>query len=72
VQILQNNTLARPIARMTHNDGWVNAVAFSPDGRYALSADMGGNARVWLYRPDDLIAKACARVTRNLTCAEWT
>jgi len=28
-------------------------------------------ARVWIYRPEDLIADACSRVTRNLTRAEW-
>jgi hypothetical protein len=26
---------------------------------------------VWVYRQDDLIADACARVTRNLSRAEW-
>jgi len=30
-----------------------------------------GIFRVWLWCPDDLIAKACSRVTRNLTHNEW-
>ena len=29
-------------------------------------------ARLWLWRPDDLIAEACARVGRDLTQEEWT
>jgi len=28
-------------------------------------------ARVWLWRPEDLIAEACARLPRNLTREEW-
>jgi hypothetical protein len=31
----------------------------------------GNTARVWLLRPEDLIAEACSRLTRNLTHAEW-
>ncbi len=58
----------KEIARMTHEDG-VYSVAFSPDGRYALSESTDN--RVWIYLPDDLIADACSRVTRNLTRAEW-
>jgi len=26
---------------------------------------------VWLWRPEDLIAEACARLTCNLTREEW-
>ncbi len=69
------------VARMTHYGG-VSAVAFSPDGKYVVSSgcdkrDAGedcvqGSARVWMWRPEDLIAIACLHVPRNLTRAEWT
>ncbi|MCI0553114.1 MAG: WD40 repeat domain-containing protein [Anaerolineae bacterium] len=59
----------KEVAHMTQDRG-LNAVAFSPDGKYVVS---GGNiaARVWLWRPDDLIADACSRLPRNITRAEW-
>ena len=60
-------------ARFEHDADVVTA-QFSPDGRHVLSA--GGRsdrtARLWLWRPDDLIAEACARVGRDLTQEEWT
>jgi uncharacterized delta-60 repeat protein len=68
------------VARMTY-DGSVASVTFSPDGKYVVSGGCDqlqsdnpctqGSARVWIYRPEDLIADACSRVTRNLTRAEW-
>lgn len=48
----------------------VEAVAFSPDGKWVATAS-GRTARVWLRRSEDLIAEACARLTRNLTLEEW-
>ncbi|MBI1792682.1 MAG: hypothetical protein HYR70_00640 [Chloroflexi bacterium] len=36
-----------------------------------MSASEDGTVRMWIWRPDDLIAEACSRATRNLTRAEW-
>jgi len=58
------------IARIAHKK-WVNAVAFSPDGRYLVTASEDGTAQVWFWHPDDLIAEACSRLTRDLTREEW-
>jgi WD40 repeat protein len=68
------------VARMTHVGG-VYSVAFSPDGKYVVSGGcderdvntncIKGSARVWIWRPDDLITIACSRLTRNLTRDEW-
>ena len=45
-QILQDNTLAHPIARMKHAD-ILTSIAFSPDGRYVVSGSRDKTARVW-------------------------
>jgi WD40 repeat protein len=62
-----------PVAQLVHNAD-ATAAIFSPDGRYVLSA--GGRsdrtARLWFWRPDDLISEACARLHRkSLTEDEW-
>jgi WD40 repeat protein len=73
-------TTGKEIARMVH-EGTVNSVTFSPNSKYVVSAECGpenwnqpcsqSSIRVWIWNPDDLIAEACSRVTRNLTRAEW-
>lgn len=57
------------IARILHER--VLSVAFSSDGEYALSGSSFDTVRVWKWRPEDLIADACSRLTRNLTRMEW-
>ena len=60
------------VAQFEH-DADVQAARFSPDGTYVLSA--GGRsdrtARLWLWRPRDLITEACSRLSRDLTQEEW-
>jgi len=62
-----------PVAALTH-DADVITARFSPDGRYVLSA--GGRsdrtARLWFWRPEDLLAETCSRLSRDLTEEEWT
>jgi WD40 repeat protein len=58
----------KEVARMNHVS---SVIAFSPDGKSVISGSFDGTVRIWIYRPEDLIADACSRVTRNLTRAEW-
>jgi hypothetical protein len=64
------STTGKEVARMTH-DGPVNAVSFSPDGRLVVSGSWDNTVRMHRWRPEDLIAEACSRLTRNLTKEEW-
>ena len=60
----------REIARVPHY-GNLSSVAFSNDGQVVVTASADNSVSVWEYLPEDLIADACLRVTRNLTKAEW-
>ena len=67
-----NIAKGQPLAEIKH-DAEVVMAKFSPDGKYVLSAGSRSDhtARLWLWRPEDLIAETCARLTRNLTEDEW-
>jgi WD40 repeat protein len=58
------------MARMTHERPVWTAV-FSADGRYIATLSADQTTHVWLWQPEDLIAEACARLTRDLTPEEW-
>jgi len=51
---------------------WIYSAAYSPDGRWIVTASYDGTARVWWWGADveDLLAAARSRVTRELTCQE--
>jgi WD40 repeat protein len=58
------------LARINH-DQRVTRVAFSPDGTTLATAADDGVVQLSLWRPQDLLDEACARLTRNLTPEEW-
>ncbi len=61
----------REIARFYHDES-VSSVAFSPDGRLLATTVFGKTpAHLWKWRREDLVAEACARLTRDLTKQEW-
>jgi WD40 repeat protein len=60
----------KEIARMLHNN-LVKSIAFSPNGKYVISGGVDRTARIWLWKPDDLIASTCSSLPRNLTRSEW-
>ena len=55
---------------MEHDDD-VYAVTFSPDGKYLATASRDNTARIWLWKPEDMINEACSRLYRNFKQEEW-
>jgi hypothetical protein len=60
----------KELQRLSHEDS-INAVILSPDGKTLASGSGDGTVRLWLWQPQDLIAAACERSTRNLRWDEW-
>jgi WD40 repeat protein len=51
---------------------WVRGLAFSPDGRTLAASSTQGSIRLILPYSEDLIVRACSRVGREMTSAEWS
>ena len=58
------------VVEIAHEDH-VTDLAFSPDGKHLATSGADGTAYLWILWPEDLIAKACSRIGRNLTAEEW-
>lgn len=61
---------AREIARIQTSD-WVRALKFSSEGEYLSIAAGALTVRSEHWQAKDMIADACARVSRNLNPDEW-
>ena len=59
----------KELHRLSH-DSPVTEVSFSPDGK-TLASGSEDTVRLWLWQPQDLIAAACERSTRNLRWDDW-
>lgn len=60
----------RQLARVTHENRVYSAI-FSQDDTYLITASEDGTARAWLWKPQDMINEASARLTYDLTEEEW-
>ncbi len=58
------------VARLTPS-ATVERIAFSPTGSQLVITAGDRTARVWQWQPEDVRSEVCARLTRNLTEAEW-
>jgi FOG: WD40 repeat len=69
---LWNVETGQEVRRFTGHTAEVCDVAFSPDGRYILTASNDATARVWFTDIQDTINAICALLTRDLTTEERT
>ncbi|MFN8459870.1 MAG: hypothetical protein U0401_35350 [Anaerolineae bacterium] len=44
---------------------------FSPDSHWLAASDSSGNVHLLYLQPEDLVADACSRLSRNLSHLEW-
>jgi WD40 repeat protein len=61
----------RTLAVLTGHTDQVNGVVFSPDGKTLATASNDHTARLWDIDPADLVRRACANPTSQLTPAAW-
>jgi len=63
-------TTGQRLASIEHEHE-VYAVAWSEDERYVVTACRDQHVRLWMWQPEDMIARTAPRLTRNLTHEEW-
>jgi WD40 repeat protein len=73
--VLWDRARGEALGQISHSAS-VYQLAFSPEGRWLVTASGEMFSREhavqrWLWRPEDLVAAACARAARNLGQAEW-
>jgi WD40 repeat protein len=70
--VLWNVATREPLGQpLTGHTGWVHSVAFNPNGKILASGSTDGTILIWDVDPESQIEKACQRVGRNFTQAEW-
>lgn len=55
---------------LSGRNSYVASVAFSPDGKRIVSGSIDGTIRVWPV-PEPSPEALCAKLTRNMSLAEW-
>ena len=62
-----NADTGQEVRRFSGHTEAVRDVAFSPEGKYILTASEGGTARLWHTDLSDTIYFVCSLLTRDLT-----
>ncbi len=61
----------KELQRLGHAER-VSKVTFSNDGERIASSSEDNSAHVWLINGDKLVDALCQRLTRNMSCKEWS
>lgn len=71
IQASEQNISLTEVSRVVHL-GIINDVVYGAGGNHIATASNDRTVLISLLIPDELIDKACNRLTRNLTQVEWT
>jgi WD40 repeat protein len=66
--VATGQALGQPLSGHT---GWVNSVAFTPDGQTLASGSYDGTILLWDVGVESWRTRACGIANRNLTGEEW-
>jgi WD40 repeat protein len=62
----------KEMSRVTQHVGFTSAIVSGGDERRLITVGDDLTARVWILSEEELIARACRALTRNLSLGEWS
>lgn len=62
----------KEVVRRAHEGALLSKAIFSSDGKYLITVSNDSSARLWLWKPEDMIAEACRRLSGKVPNEEIT
>ena len=65
-----NISSGKEVARRKHDVGHLTKAIFSADGKFLITTGNDLTARLWLWKPEDMIEEACKRLSGQVSIKE--